>query len=51
MKQILVGIILVSFLLAGCQQKTDGYVIQGEVEGLADGNIYLKSFRNKILPK
>lgn len=48
MKQILVGIILVSFLLAGCQQKTDGYVIQGEVEGLADGNIYLKSFRNKM---
>lgn len=31
-----------------CQQKHDGYVIRGEVEGASDGMVYLKAFRNKM---
>ena len=34
--------------LAACQQKTDGYVVEGTVDGATEGMIYLKSFRNKM---
>lgn len=48
MKQI-VGIWAVAALmLASCQEAPKGYVINGEVAGMPDGKIYLKSFRNKM---
>ena len=40
---------LVGFLVVvGCQEVPKGYVINGEVENMPDGKIYLKSFRNKM---
>lgn len=39
---------LAALLLAGCQEVPKGYVINGEVENMPDGKIYLKSFRNKM---
>ena len=43
-----VSMVLAAFLMAGCQETPKGYVINGEVEGVADGAIYLKTFRNKM---
>lgn len=40
--------LLAAFFMIGCRQTPKGYVINGEVEGMADGKIYLKSFRNKM---
>ncbi len=37
-----------AFSLFSCQQAPDGYRIEGEIEGPAEGMIYLKSFRNKM---
>lgn len=37
-----------ALLLAGCQEAPKGYVINGEVTGMPEGKIYLKSFRNKM---
>lgn len=37
-----------AFSLFSCQQAPDGYQIEGEIEGPAEGMIYLKSFRNKM---
>ena len=34
--------------LMGCQEAPKGYVINGVVDGMADGKIYLKAFRNKM---
>lgn len=39
---------LAALLLAGCQEAPKGYVIHGEVTGMPEGKIYLKSFRNKM---
>ena len=39
---------LVGLLVVGCQEVPKGYVINGEVENMPDGKIYLKSFRNKM---
>lgn len=39
---------LAALLMAGCQEAPKGYVIHGEVENMPDGQIYLKSFRNKM---
>ncbi|WP_293710225.1 TlpA disulfide reductase family protein [uncultured Parabacteroides sp.] len=47
MKQLLMMVMAV-FLLAGCQETPKGYVINGVVENMPDGKIYLKSFRNKM---
>ena len=38
---------LAGLLVVGCQEVPKGYVINGEVENMPDGKIYLKSFRNK----
>ena len=43
-----VCMVLAAFLMAGCQETPKGYVINGEVEGMADGPVYLKTFRNKM---
>lgn len=34
--------------LMGCQEAPKGYVINGVVDGMAEGKIYLKAFRNKM---
>lgn len=47
MKQF-VCIALVALLMVSCQETPKGYVINGEVEGMPEGTIYLKSFRNKM---
>ena len=39
---------LASLLMVGCQEAPKGYVIHGEVENMPDGEIYLRSFRNKM---
>ena len=39
---------LVALTLASCQETPKGYVINGEVAGMPEGKIYLKSFRNKL---
>ena len=39
---------LAGLLVVGCQEVPKGYVINGEVENMPDGKIYLKSFRNKM---
>lgn len=39
---------LAALTLASCQEAPKGYVINGEVTGMADGKVYLKSFRNKM---
>lgn len=47
MKQLF-ALALTGLLMAGCQETPKGYVINGVVENMPDGNIYLKSFRNKM---
>lgn len=47
MKQ-LVMMVMAVFLLASCQETPKGYVINGVVENMPDGKIYLKMFRNKM---
>lgn len=47
MKKGILGIAMACFL-ASCQQKPEGFRIEGEVEGVTSGKIYLKSFRNKM---
>lgn len=47
MKQLLMMVMAI-FLLASCQETPKGYVINGVVENIPDGEIYLKSFRNKM---
>lgn len=47
MKQFLF-MVLVALLMVGCQETPKGYVINGEVEGMTDGTVYLKTFRNKM---
>ena len=47
MKQ-LVMMVMAVFLLASCQETPKGYVINGVVENMPDGKIYLKTFRNKM---
>ncbi|MDO4755574.1 MAG: TlpA disulfide reductase family protein [Parabacteroides sp.] len=47
MKQFFMAALAV-ILLASCQETPKGYVINGEVEGLTEGQVYLKSFRNKM---
>lgn len=47
MKQLVVTA-LAALMLASCQDAPKGYVINGEITGMADGPIYLKSFRNKM---
>ena len=47
MKQF-VMMVMALFLLASCQETPKGYVINGVVENMPDGKIYLKSFRNKM---
>lgn len=39
---------LTGLLMVGCQEVPKGYVINGEVENMPDGKIYLKSFCNKM---
>lgn len=39
---------IAALLLASCQEAPKGYVIHGEVAGMPEGKIYLKSFRNKM---
>ena len=39
---------LVALTLVSCQETPKGYVINGEVAGMPEGKIYLKSFRNKM---
>ena len=41
-------IVLAGLLMAGCQKAPDGFVIHGEVDNMTEGEIYLKSFRNKM---
>lgn len=47
MKQ-LVMMVMALVVLAGCRETPKGYVINGVVENMPDGKIYLKSFRNKM---
>lgn len=47
MKQF-VMMVLAGFLMVSCQEVPKGYVINGVVENMPDGKIYLKSFRNKM---
>lgn len=47
MKQVMT-MALSALLLASCQDAPKGYVINGVVENMPDGPIYLKSFRNKM---
>lgn len=44
----LIATALVALALASCQEAPKGYVINGEVAGMPEGKIYLKSFRNKM---
>lgn len=44
----LIATALVALTLASCQKAPKGYVINGEVAGMPEGKIYLKSFRNKM---
>lgn len=39
---------LAALALTGCRETPEGYVIKGEVDGMADGQVFLKSFRNKM---
>lgn len=47
MKQLAMMFVALFFLVS-CQETPKGYVINGTVENMPDGNIYLKSFRNKM---
>lgn len=40
--------LLACFAFGACQQKPDGYRIDGKATGFPDGTVYLKSFRNKM---
>lgn len=37
-----------ALFMTSCQQKPESYVVEGSIEGVTDGIIYLKSFRNKM---
>ena len=39
---------LASILMAGCQDSPKGYLINGEIDGVTEGKVYLRSFRNKM---
>lgn len=39
---------LAALMMASCQEAPKGYVINGTVENMPDGPVYLKSFRNKM---
>lgn len=39
---------LLALLMVGCGEGEKGYVINGEVAGVTEGEIYLKAFRNKM---
>lgn len=47
MKQVMI-MALSALLLVSCHEIPKGYVINGKVENMADGPIYLKTFRNKM---
>ena len=47
MKQF-VFMLLAALLMTACQETPKGYVINGEVEGMQEGKVFLKSFRNKM---
>lgn len=47
MKQLVLWVFAI-LMLASCQETPKGFVINGVVEGIPDGPIYLKSFRNKM---
>lgn len=47
MKQVIIGA-AAALLAVSCQQAPKGYVINGEIEGMSEGKVYLKSFRNKM---
>ncbi len=47
MKNVLL-ILSIVLVFTGCGQKQRGYQIKGEVDGLTEGKVYLKSFRNKM---
>lgn len=44
----LIATALIALTLASCQEAPKGYVINGEVAGMPEGKIFLKSFRNKM---
>lgn len=48
MKKFSLAALLASALFVSCQSTPEGYKIEGEVEGVQEGKIYLKSFRNKM---
>ncbi|MBS7343288.1 MAG: TlpA disulfide reductase family protein [Parabacteroides sp.] len=48
MKKFSLAALLASALFVSCQPTPEGYKIEGEVEGVQEGKIYLKSFRNKM---
>lgn len=48
MKKIGLTALLASTMLMSCQTSPEGYKIEGEVEDVTEGKIYLKSFRNKM---
>ena len=50
MKQ-LVMMVMAVFLLASCQETPKGYVINGVVENMPDGKIYLKTFRLQLVQR
>lgn len=41
-------IALASLMMAGCQDSPKGYVINGDIDGVTEGKVYLRSFRNKM---
>jgi len=47
MKQFCV-LVFAALVLFSCQEAPTEYVINGEVKGITEGEIYLKSFRNKM---
>lgn len=47
MRQICM-VALASILMAGCQDSPKGYLINGEIDGVTEGKVYLRSFRNKM---
>ena len=51
MKKFSLAALLASALFVSCQPTPEGYKIEGEVEGVQEGKIYLKSFRNKMEPQ
>lgn len=47
MKKVVAAFLLV-LSAAACGPASDGYVIRGEAEGMSEGTVYLKAFRNKM---